>query len=195
MGLGLLLWTAVAQAQSPAWMLAKEDEGIRVFTRENPGKPLKSFRGVTTIAAPAELLLEILRNAEGLKEWLHDIRESKSLERGQDAFAYYTIFDSPWPVSDRLFVVRGQVKRQTAGKIQVEQRIDPKLAPDLEGGVRVVEAHFTWTLVPQGQNRTEVTYQGYTDPAGDIPNWLANSAVVDSPFHSLRNLKAQFGGS
>ncbi|MNJ56433.1 hypothetical protein D3C77_519780 [compost metagenome] len=56
--------------------------------------------------------------------------------------------------------------------------------------IRVSQLKGLWTLVPKGEQLTEVTYQLEAEPAGDIPSWLANQFVIDAPMVSLRTLRA-----
>jgi hypothetical protein len=34
-----------------------------------------------------------------------------------------------------------------------------------------------------------VVFRLHIEPAGEIPSWLANIAVIDTPYHTLNNLK------
>jgi hypothetical protein len=34
-----------------------------------------------------------------------------------------------------------------------------------------------------------VVFRLHIEPGGEIPSWLANIAVIDTPYHTLNNLK------
>ena len=46
-----------------------------------------------------------------------------------------------------------------------------------------------WILEDIGNGVVRVTQQVHADPAGKLPDWLTNSAVVETPFKTMRNLK------
>ncbi len=41
------------------------------------------------------------------------------------------------------------------------------------------------------ENTTEITYQGYGDPGGAVPNWLANRLIKNSSFETFVNMRKQ----
>ncbi len=46
-----------------------------------------------------------------------------------------------------------------------------------------------WQFTKVEDNITDVVYQFVSDPGGNIPDWLVNSFVVQSPYHTLENLR------
>jgi hypothetical protein len=59
--------------------------------------------------------------------------------------------------------------------------------------VRITYFEGFYELKPVSGGKTEVTYQSIFDPAGSIPAWMANMAVVDTPYDLLHNMKEQLG--
>ena len=58
------------------------------------------------------------------------------------------------------------------------------------GKVSVLVIAGFWMLEEIAAQETLVTYQILAKPGGSIPAWVAHSAAVDTPFKSLKSLRA-----
>ena len=188
----LLSFTAEVQA----WSLAKEKEGIRVFTQDSSYSGFKMFRGEVQLRANFERTLEFLKDAKIATEWLHDCIESRLLESFSSShYTVYQAIKAPWPVHDRDYVLDIRVNRSESIRkavIQVKGLDRPDLVPLKNKRVRVTELIGTWTVTETAENSVEIIYQTEANPTGKIPAWLANAFVVDQPFNTLLNLKKHF---
>jgi len=46
-----------------------------------------------------------------------------------------------------------------------------------------------WIIVNAGNNQTYIKHIAHMDPSGNVPAWIANSKVVDTPLKTLKNLR------
>lgn len=184
----IILFAGIAQAE--AWHLAKDEDGIQVYLDEVPGSKYQRFRGVTLIKASVRTLGDLQENLRVACKWLYGCASMRLLEvEGDSAWVYLTT-ELPWPASPRDMVIRVQTERRDDGSLlrhlsAVTGKVERQ--PQL---IRVSQLKGLWTLVPKGEQLTEVTYQLEAEPAGDIPSWLANQFVIDAPMVSLRTLRA-----
>ena len=88
-------------AQDSDWELRKDKNGIQVYTREVEGSNLDEFKGVGTVNASVESIVQILQDADNMKDWLPDCKESELLKLEQKDQYHYTITTAPWPVKNR----------------------------------------------------------------------------------------------
>jgi hypothetical protein len=167
--------------------LEKDEDGIKVYTRLEPGHELKSFKGTTITSASLDKMYDILLDAGNVKDWAFSIVNSEMLEKGEDYFIYYSEYDSPWPVDNRDFEIKAEIVDKSDDTFKIVHRAHSGLKPKKEGVVRINELKIEWSA-KKTSNGTELTYQGHSDPGGKIPNWLANSSIVDSPFKSIQGL-------
>jgi uncharacterized membrane protein len=72
-----LMLSGSVPAQS--WNFIKEKDGIKIYTRVEDGKFLKSYRGVTGINAPAEKIYTILVDINNIDWWDKDLTQIKVL--------------------------------------------------------------------------------------------------------------------
>ncbi len=182
--------------QTQAWSLAKDKQGIKVFTQDSRYSGFKMFRGEVLLDSNLENALEFLKNVEQATLWLHDCNESKLLESiTENHYRVYQVIKAPWPVNDRDYVLDIQVKRSPPeGKAVIEVfGLDrPDLASTSGKRVRVTELHGVWTLIEQSEDSVKIIYETEANPTGKIPAWLANAFVVDQPYNTLLNLKNHF---
>ncbi|MEE1867756.1 START domain-containing protein [Pseudomonas auratipiscis] len=184
----IILFAGVAQAE--AWHLAKDEDGIQVYLDEVPESKYQRFRGVTLIKASARTLGDLQENLRVACKWLYGCASMRLLEVEGDSTWVYLTTELPWPASPRDMVIRVQTERRDDGSLlrhlsAVAGKVERQ--PQL---IRVSQLKGLWTMVPKGEQLTEVTYQLEAEPAGDIPSWPANQFVIDAPMVSLRTLRA-----
>lgn len=182
-------------AQVQAWSLAKDKDGVRVFTQGSSYSGFKMFRGEVQLTTDLEQALEFLKAAEIATTWLHDCIESRLLESiSSNHYTVYQVIKAPWPVHDRDYVLDIRINRSESKKavIQVKGLDRADLVPKQKKRIRVTELNGTWTLTETSENSVEIIYQTEANPTGKIPAWLANAFVVDQPFNTLLNLKKHF---
>lgn len=190
LALGAILLSLPLTSQTD-WELEKDEADIKVYTRKVAGQSLKSFRAETIIAATPEELVNTLTDLSRASEWMDRCAESRILERYDDnSYLGYTLVDVPWPLQARDIVTRVNVRRQT-DRIVIEMKNAPDGYPEQDDVVRMPKYEGQWILIPQGNGRTQVINQGATSPGGSVPDWLANTEVVDSPYKTMANLRAR----
>jgi len=183
----LISWSLGAQS----WNFSKEKDGIKLFTRKETGKSLKSYKGVTDINAPAEKVFALIENVNNTDWWDKNLTQIKVLlyEKNKRA-QYYLVYDLPWPVTDRDLCVNVTV---TIDPVTGEGKIAavplPGVTPEHHDMIRIKEYKQTWTVTPVGNSLAHVVLEGYIDPAGSIPDWLSNMLIVDSPFKVISEVK------
>src|SRR5512135_248283 len=85
-----------------SWNFITEKDGIKIYTRLEDGKSLKSYRGVTDINSPVEKIFAIMEDINNIDWWDKNLTQVKVLIYEKDKKAqYYLVYDSPWPVIDR----------------------------------------------------------------------------------------------
>ena len=63
----------------------------------------------------------------------------------------------------------------------------PEAVPLNDDLVRIIDYRQKWILQPQGNKIIHIT--GFADPAGDVPAWIVNMAITDTPLNILRAVK------
>lgn len=171
------------------WTLKKDKDGVKIYTRPVEGSALKEFKGVVNIRTTAQAAKALILDLESYTEWQHNCIQSKILHINNENDIYgYSLTDAPWPVQDREAIVRTQVSEKE-GIITLKMTCTPDYIKANDGVVRIPTMNGFWRITPLKDGMVEVLQQVHASPGGRIPDWLANSAVVDTPFQTLLNMK------
>ena len=174
-----------------SWDFIKEKEGIKIYTRKEAGKPLRFYKGVTDINAPAEKIFALMEDVYNTDWWDKNLTQIKVLlyEKYKRA-QYYLVYDLPWPVTDRDLCVDVTI---TIDPVTGERKITAvslnEVIPEYNDMVRIKDYRQTWTIIPAGKEMTHVILEGFVDPAGSIPGWISNMLIIDSPFKVISGVK------
>lgn len=176
----------------PAWTLAKDAEGIKVYTRVVADSPLREFRGEVEVATAPERVVRLLKDANSFQIWMPDMLTSEMLKSSQTDQYHYLENAVPWPLENRDGIYHFTYSDVQEGGVPITKvRVEaiPDYLPIKDGKVRIPKSDGFWKIVPSGAGSL-ITYQIHADPGGAIPSWLANSFVVDTPFKTLKSLRS-----
>lgn len=182
--------SATYKTPSEDWKLAKNKDGVLVYTRQPEGKKIKEFRAIVKIKTSMQKLIDLIENVEKYPEWQANITSSRTLKKlsSTERYIYYAL-DVPWPITDRDVVTHVKKVNYKSGKVVFKLSAKPDYIKEKEGFIRIRDAQGSWTLSPEGNGYIKVTYQSYGDPAGSIPSGIINSFIVDGPFKTMGNMK------
>ena len=194
--LGLVLSCMIAGlvvsnlAQASDWTLAKQENGIDVYTRPVEGSGIKEFKGTAEFDSTVDSVLKVLRDSERFKTWFPNTPSSKLLAVDGPVRYQYSTMGTPWPVSNRDNVLRTETQVDAAsGIVDITVTAAPDYYPEQKDLVRVRIAKGTWRLEPLASDRARVTFTMHLDPGGGIPEWMINARIIATPFEALTNLR------
>lgn len=200
MKLLMMILTLLIVVRADDWNLAKESDGVSVYTRAVEGSEYLAFRGETVVEGSVAALVSILYDTPAAPEWLHQCRFAMTLEEKSFEENYiFQVYDLPFPVSDRQVILHSTLFLTQEGARLETKEANGYCAGRQSGRCRQIQekaliaftrsrGHYTFTHLDA--NRTKVVWQQHTEPGGRIPVWLVNMLVVDIPFNSLRNIQA-----
>ena len=174
-----------------SWDFIKEKEGIKIYTRKEAGKQLKSYKGVADIKAPAEKVFALIEDVNNTDWWDKNFNQIRVLlyEKNKRA-QYYLVYNLPWPVIDRDLCVDVRVTIDQVSGVRRITAIPLNGAyPEHKDMIRIKEYRQTWTVEPAGKERSHVVLEGYIDPAGSIPDWISNMLIIDSPVNAISGIR------
>jgi hypothetical protein len=179
------------QQKKSEWVLAKDKNGIQVFTRHVQSTKIKEYKATTILNTTPEKLLPLLTKASNYKQWMSGLKSAKTIRREGDSVYYtWSRLAIPWPFQDRDEVTRSVViKDRIPGSCLIKSKIVKGVVPKKKGLVRMTKGHGYWWLQQLPGGKTKVVFQFLADPAGSLPASIVNLFIVDSPYKSLMNLK------
>ncbi len=193
--LAVLLLLASTSFGDEAWEQLSDEDGIKVWRREVEGSPVVAFRGEAVMNASLAKVASVLDDTKRKGEWVCNLLEAKDvkiispLERIE-----YNRTDAPWPISDRDFVFKADVKLDKKAKtlyVHIKSTTDPSCPVDEDKAVRGELLDSKYTLVQLEDGRTRVTVEIQVDPKGSVPKWVVNWAQKGWPRKSLEGIRGQ----
>ena len=174
-----------------SWTFAKEQDGIRIFTRKENGSSLKSFKGIMDVKCSMEKVCSLLGNVKNHDWWDENLKEIKILAYDKDKyFQYYLVYHVPWPFTDRDLCVEAKVTNDPlTGQRTIAATPLNNLVPEKPGLIRIQKYWQKWTIQPMGNGVIHLTLEGFVDPAGNVPSWLYNMVIVETPLKVMRRVK------
>jgi hypothetical protein len=61
--------------------------------------------------------------------------------------------------------------------------------PFTDRDLRIKKYWQKWTIQPMENGVIHLTLEGFVDPAGNIPSWLYNMVIVETPLKVMRRVK------
>ena len=188
----LLVFSVMALHGEEPWTLAKEGEGIKVFTRVVPGSTANEFKGIAEIDAPIEVIVQVFKDIPSFTQWYGFCKEIKLLKHDPDNHRImYFVLKTMGPVKDRDLVMEAFDKfDKQAGKNTITiTALKEELVPLQDKYVRMTDLTATYSMDRIDQDRTHVVYTVKADPAGYIPAFISNIIQKDQPFLTLKGLR------
>lgn len=178
------------------WTLAKEADGIKVYTRPVPGSAANEFRGIADIEAPLEVIVEIFKDIPSYTQWYGFCKEIKLLKQDTENHrVIYFVLKTMGPVKDRDFIVDTVENhdRQAGRDVVVLNAVKEDLVPRKSRYVRMTDVSGSYVMTRVDHNRTHIVYTVKADPAGYIPAFVSNVMQKDQPYLTLKGLREMAG--
>ena len=184
----MLLYFSVSVHAQGAWEVDKQKDGIKIYTRNEKNSNFRSFKAIMLVEASPVDILKVLREADRYTDWYGFTKASKLLDQHHNVQYNYVETIFPWPYKNRDMVYKMSIDTAGTKSTRIHLVGLPNYIPEKKGVVRMQKAEGYLLLTPLGKH-TEITYMFHSEP-GDIPVWLANSAIAELPFKTLSGLRA-----
>lgn len=187
-----LFATFFAPAQTFEWKKASEKEGIVVYTSSVNGSSLKAYRGEVEVRTTLSAVVALITDVENFSNWMPRTANPKLIKGTRENYVYYIETPAPWPVQNRDAVSEVAVKQDPKTlKVRIEFQSASGHMPPREGYLRIPHSKGLWELTPRPNGFVHIVYQAHADPGGQVPAWLSNQVVTETPFDALKNLRLE----
>lgn len=184
-----LLFAPLLGVCQPDWSLRKDENGIRIYTRDVPGAAMKATKAETVFDAPVPTCISVLKDVNGFTKLFPNCTYAEAISTSGDTVQLqYIRLDAPWPVTDRDYAFEYRYRHgKEKGAVHVHTACLPKAYPPDPSMIRLDKGEGLWVFSPTGDGKTRLVYEFHGSPGGTVPAWLANTSVVDSPMQMLKN--------
>ncbi len=173
------------------WNLAKEKNGISVYTRMLNSERYKQVRVICEFNGSIEKLIKILQDVDNHKNWVYKTTVSYLInKKNADTLYFYSEISLPWPASNRDASVELAVAKDSLSKKAIiTVRSFPKLVPYKKNIIRVPYSLGLYKLNSLPNNHIKIDYTLSVNPGGTLPSWLVNYTATIGPYQTFVNLK------
>ncbi len=174
-----------------SWEFIKEKDGVTVYTKDVESSSLKSFRGEVDVHSTMDRVSDYVGNVKDLSWWGNNIRDIKILDYQKDKLIkYYLEYVVPWPFDNRDLCVEAKITVDPkTGKRTVQAEPLPDVVPEKPGIVRIKRYWQKWTATPMPGGIIHISLEGFVDPGGNVPSWLYNMVITDTPIKLLTEIR------
>lgn len=174
-----------------SWDFVKEKEGIKIYTRKELNSSLKASKGEVTFRANLEKVNLLVGDAKNIDWWDKNISSVKVLAFERNKYIqYYIIYSVAWPLSNRDLALQASISVDpVTGVRTVLAKPLLNVVPEKKDLVRVKKYWQKWTVRPLENGYVRVTLEGFIDPTGNVPPWLFNMFVTETPFNAIYALR------
>jgi len=135
----------LVEAQT-SWVLKKDKDAIRIYTRDAENSSFKSVKVTCTIPGTLSQLTALLLDVSAHERWVYNTKSSYLVKQINDnQQIYYSEIDLPWPLANREVVVLMKIVQDPVSKVmQVDIDNAENQIPVKSGTVRVPASSVTW---------------------------------------------------
>jgi hypothetical protein len=174
------------------WQKFHEEEGISLYRSQQEASGLIPFRASGLFNGNIEDYLKVLLHHSEKAKWAPKLKKVVVHKKlGPNRFIFSEYYKTPWPATDREFLLKGEVVFVNDSHI----RLIAENANDLSYGdsnhIRCDVKLLNIDLKSISSNKTSITFEFYGDMMGWMPVWLINLIQKKWPMRFLKGLSSQ----
>lgn len=168
---------ASAAAATEGWTVYSTKGGVESSYKAIEGSKLLGAKGVAEVDVPIGRILGVFLDGTKSTEWVDMMAQYDERVLRPDVRVEYQLYDMPWPIWDREFVLE---RTDTFDATKKMVRITYKSVahadfPEHPERVRGEDYGSFWEFTALPGGRTRIVIEVFIDPKGGLPAWLVNS--------------------
>ena len=170
------------------WVLVEQTDQIKVFTKKIIDRPsLREIKAIIQVPQSPQTLLNLMMDYPNATTWRRRTKGMELVKTIDDNnwFVNYTT-DLPWPLPDRLVLLKCKVTRDTASENIIYSF---KSAPIKDGIEPEEQLEGEYRFISLANGQTEVTYKVIIESPVKAPAWLENSLIGDAFLTQMEMLR------
>ena len=185
----LLMSILITNGQNK-WILKKDKDGIKVFTKNVDTSKFKAIKVECVLDGTIGKFDSIIRNVENHKSWVYSTKKSFLVKVvNKTEIIYYTETSLPWPASNRDVIIQMQILKDSVNNSETINASNLNGVINEKSGivrVRLLSMQYYVHLV--NEHKISITFNILVDPSGSIPAWIVNAFAVKGPFETFSKL-------
>lgn len=181
----------ITAANSKGWLQFHEENGIKLFRAHKEESGLIPFRAYGIFEGKIEDYLKVLLNHKEKPNWAPKLKEVKVHRRiSSNQFIFSEYYKTPWPATDREFLLKGHVQFVAPGHIRLVAENAQETELKRKDHILCNVLLLNLDLKKISSNKTAITFEFYGDMMGWMPIWLINIIQKKWPMRFLQGLSS-----
>jgi hypothetical protein len=188
LALSFISLTTLASEES-SWTKILEENDITIYSQRAENSILP-FKATGIINNNIEETLKKLMDYKNKPKWspkLKSVKLHKQLNRDEFIFSEY--YSTPWPASDREFLLKGTIRRISSDTVTLKAKsiLNEKLEDS--GHIQADVKYINIILNKVSTNKTQIQFEFHGDMKGWMPVWLMNLIQKKWPLRFIQGLQ------
>lgn len=176
----------------PAWVLSKDQNGIKIYTSSNPEYAVKGVKAELQFDVGLPQLIAVVMDVANYKNWVYNCSESRLLKQvSKNELIYYHITHVPWPATDRDLVSKFTTRKLDETTVEISSGHLSDYMPVQKEYVRVKRTEARWKFTQLTNGKVQAEYRLFFDPGGSVPAWMMNLFIADGPYQTLFKMRQE----
>jgi hypothetical protein len=178
------------------WEKTRDTDGIRIYTRLDPGKPFQRMRGEFETTSTAENALQALMDPDHFIDWLDGMQEITISDRRENDKAF-TLNAVSKEANLLLFTIPAREvsircerhNMPNDGSTCLTMKMLPPPPTQNKNRIRADAFDGEVVITPKAAGKVGISFNCYFEPGGSLPAWAVNSVSAGSVFKSMQNAR------
>ncbi|EQC46854.1 START domain-containing protein [Bacteriovorax sp. Seq25_V] len=183
----LLAYSQLTIAQSD-WNYLTTEDGIAIYTKEAKDS-IMPFKASGLIEANIYDVLKVLKDFSNKNKWSPKLKSVKTHQKiNDDHYIFSEYYQTPWPATDREFLLEGQLKKLSANEYLIlAHSIDNDFKDN--GHIQADVDYLNLKIKKISENQTNIEFEFHGDMKGWMPVWLMNLIQKKWPLRFIQGLR------
>jgi len=189
----ILNFNKADQPATEKWELINNSDGIATYVRwvkVNNELSVRERKAEFIIQSEIHEIVQAITQPEFVKLWMNNVTENKILKRvNENEFYTYTLFDLPWPFSNRDLISCYSIRYNNTSKtVDIVIESKENMYKTKEGITRIEKYKAKW-FIKQSGKKAQIEFRAITYTKPEMPRYIQDP-VMQKTFHqNLLNLK------
>lgn len=179
------------------WKEIGNEDNIKILSLPAQNGVLP-FKAIGNVENNIEEIVTILKDHKLKPKWAPKLESVKVHEQlGKEEFVFSEYYKTPWPATDREFLLKGEVLRPNESTVilkafsvdETKQYKNLKSEDHVQASVKYINLKLT----KLDATNTQIEFEFHGDMKGWMPNWLMNLIQKKWPLRFIQGLRKQSG--
>lgn len=184
------LWPDLSQSQT--WEQILSQDGIDLFRAQKVESGIIPFKAIALVDGSLDDYLKLLLDSRGRVEWAPKLDKIVIHEvLGPNHLIYSEFYRTPWPATDRQFLLEGRVIFKGPGHVILQGKNSTRTEFKSPDHILCDVRFLNFELIQKEGGKTKLSFSFLGDMKGWMPNWLINLIQRKWPMRFIQSIRLQ----